>query len=216
MAENQVYQQLKALEVNKTPTIVSVNASRSEIGNTLTGTTKTYSTLDAQGVESVNSVKEWSAANDNAKKYFQSVADGEASGSFATQKARVRNLIGNGFGLDSPVVDSSKTFQAFDLDEAVSAGYNKSYEFDTGTGNTTSASDLVFDKTLINSERSKTSSKGQAESIMAAVKSNNITDSVTQEKMTQDLASHTEAMQDSKVAYGSPKNNKNEIFGNQK
>ena len=70
MAENQVYQQLKALEVNKTPTIVSVNASRSEIGNTLTGTTKTYSTLDAQGVESVNSVKEWSAANDNAKKIF--------------------------------------------------------------------------------------------------------------------------------------------------
>ena len=41
-----------------------------------------------------------------------------------------------------------------------------------------------------------------------------IFDAVTQEKMALDLASYTEAMQNNKVAYGSPKNNKNEIFGN--
>jgi len=40
-----------------------------------------------------------------------------------------------------------------------------------------------------------------------------ILDEVTQEKMALDLASYTEAMQNNKLAYGSPKNNKNEIFG---
>jgi hypothetical protein len=40
-----------------------------------------------------------------------------------------------------------------------------------------------------------------------------IFDAVTQEKMALDLASHTEAMQNNKLAYGSPKNNKSEIFG---
>ena len=173
MAGNQVYQQLKALEVNKTSNNFNISASRNEVGNTLTGTTKTYSTLDAQGVESVNSVQEWSRANDNAKEYFQSVVSGEAPGNFATQQGRVRNLIGNGFGLDSPVVDSN-LFKAFDVGEAVSAGYDKTYEFSTGVGNRTSASDLVFDKTLINSERSSITSKGEAESIMASVNSTSI------------------------------------------
>ena len=52
MAEstNQVYQQLKALEMNNTGNY-SVDASRLETGNTKTGTKKVYSTLDAQGVE---------------------------------------------------------------------------------------------------------------------------------------------------------------------
>ena len=128
MAEstNQVYQQLKALEMNNTGNY-SVDASRLETGNTKTGTKKVYSTLDAQGVESVNSVAEWSRANDNAKKYFQSVIDGEATGNFATQKGRVQLHLGNGFGLDSSSVDS-KLFKAFDLDEAVSAGYDKTYD----------------------------------------------------------------------------------------
>ena len=41
-----------------------------------------------------------------------------------------------------------------------------------------------------------------------------IFDAVTQEKMAQDHASYTEAMQDSQLAYGGLRNNKNEIFGN--
>ena len=188
MAANQVYDQLKALEINNTANY-SVNASRSEVGNTLTGTTKTYSTLDAQGVESVNSVAEWSKANDNANQYFESVVSGEATGNFATQKGRVQNYIGNGFGLDSPAVDS-KLFKAFDVDESVSSGYDKTYNFSTGSGETTSASDLVFDKTLISSERTSVSQNIKIPTF----------DATTQSNMGADLAAYNDKNQSNKVA----------------
>jgi len=189
MAANQVYDQLKALEINNTANY-SVNASRSEVGNTLTGTTKTYSTLDAQGVESVNSVAEWSKANDNANQYFESVVSGEATGNFATQKGRVQNYIGNGFGLDSPAVDS-KLFKAFDVDESVSSGYDKTYNFSTGSGETTSASDLVFDKTLISSERTSVSQNIKIPTF----------DATTQSNMGADLAAYNDKTQSSRTAF---------------
>ena len=189
MATNQVYDQLKALEINNTANY-SVTASRGEVGNTLTGTTTTYSTLDAQGIESVNSVAEWSKANDNAKQYFQPVVDGEATGNFATQKARVQNHLGNGFGLDSSTVDS-KLFKAFDLDEAVSVGYDKTYDFSTGSGKTTSASDLVFDKTLINSEITSVSQNTKIPTFDAA----------TQSSMGADLAAYNDINQSNKTAF---------------